>query len=296
MIRFSNDCKLDFACASGALGFTGKGWFWEQPFRWAGLLRPQDMTVVIKTLTCNPTSGNLVWWHPWTCVQPIGNGNWVNAVGLTNSGIFDWLVDCYDKVKKRKYKIALSVVLPIDNHEQCYMARVLNQIDMEYIEVNVSCPNGTNHNIQRTIEALNIVYNITRKPFVVKLSYHQAIDSNCVNAFSSCLGVEAIHVINTIEWSHLYSLRHSPLWADSPGGVSGPILKQYTLQAIKSVREVSELPIIAGGGISSLKDVYDFEAAGANAFSIGTLFLRQPWRPNQIIKAYRDNISKQAYP
>ena len=31
MIKLSNNHSFDFVVASGALGFTGKGWWWEKP-------------------------------------------------------------------------------------------------------------------------------------------------------------------------------------------------------------------------------------------------------------------------
>lgn len=88
MIRFSNGHAFEYMTASGALGFDGKGWPWEQPFRWTGLLKPSLFTSVIKTLTPGPIRGNLQWHNPTRCLRPIPHGV-VNAVGLGNPGI-DW--------------------------------------------------------------------------------------------------------------------------------------------------------------------------------------------------------------
>jgi hypothetical protein len=46
--------------ASGALAFDGKGWPWERPLVWLGLIKPELFTVVIKSLTRNPRRGNLL--------------------------------------------------------------------------------------------------------------------------------------------------------------------------------------------------------------------------------------------
>ncbi len=89
MIALSNDHVFTYMVASGALAFDGKGWPWERPLVWSGLIKPELFTVVIKSLTRNPRPGNLRWWKPWTCVRLIPGGA-VNKVGLTNPGIEWW--------------------------------------------------------------------------------------------------------------------------------------------------------------------------------------------------------------
>ena len=89
MITLSNGHRFEYMAASGALAFDGKGWPWERPLVWSGLIRPELFTVVIKTLTRQPRKGNLRWWKPWTCTRLIPGGA-VNKIGLTNPGIEWW--------------------------------------------------------------------------------------------------------------------------------------------------------------------------------------------------------------
>ncbi|HEY4504003.1 MAG TPA: hypothetical protein VJJ28_02755 [Candidatus Paceibacterota bacterium] len=86
MITLANGHKFKYMVASGALAFDGKGWPWERPLVWLGLIKPELFTVVIKSLTRTSRVGNLRWWKPWTCVRLIPGGS-VNKVGLTNPGI-----------------------------------------------------------------------------------------------------------------------------------------------------------------------------------------------------------------
>src|SRR5882672_8482445 len=109
MITFSNGHQVDFLAASGALGFTGDGYWWEQPFRRSGLLRPEEFTIVTKTLTYLPKVGNLRWWAPWRCVRLLGNGNVVNSVGLSNPGYKQWLHESYNQVVRKGYKVIVSI-------------------------------------------------------------------------------------------------------------------------------------------------------------------------------------------
>ncbi len=72
--------------ASGALGFAGKGWFWERPLKWLGLFNPSLFTVVIKTLTISPIKEKT---SVIRRVRIISNGV-VNAIRLENPGIKYW--------------------------------------------------------------------------------------------------------------------------------------------------------------------------------------------------------------
>lgn len=100
MINLSNGNEVDFLCASGSLGFCGDGWWWEQPLRWVGMLRPHEFTIITKTLTYRPCKGNLNMAKPWKCVQLIPGGV-VNSVGLTNPGYKNWIRDCWPIMKQK---------------------------------------------------------------------------------------------------------------------------------------------------------------------------------------------------
>lgn len=58
MIELSNGYKLDFLASSGALGYDGKGYWWEQPLRWIKLLDINKFTPITKTLTYAHREGN----------------------------------------------------------------------------------------------------------------------------------------------------------------------------------------------------------------------------------------------
>ena len=105
MITLANGHKFKYMVASGALAFDGKGWPWERPLVWLGLIKPELFTVVIKSLTRNPRPGNLRWWKPWTCVRLIPGGS-VNKVGLTNPGIEWWCKKVGPKLDFQKFPTA----------------------------------------------------------------------------------------------------------------------------------------------------------------------------------------------
>ena len=57
------------------------------------------------------------------------------------------------------------------------------------------------------------------------------------------------------------------------GGLSGEVLRPYTLDLIRIVRESwgAEIEIVAGGGVRDFKGVYEYLSAGANHVAIGSL-------------------------
>jgi dihydroorotate dehydrogenase len=286
MIVLSNGHKLDVACGAGALSFDGRGWPWEYPLRWTGLIRPDELTVVAKTVTLHPKAGNLRWWCPWRCVRLIPSGA-VNAVSLTNRGIAHWVFRSYPKAKELGYEIAASVQ-PTNEQEAQEMGEMLAPLDLAYVEFNYSCPNA-DHPVT---DAKALIDKLTLKsghPLLVKLSYDQAIDKRFVEMLDEHNKVEGVHAINAVPWRYVYPGHVSPLKKHVllDGGVSGSPIFGYTCRAVRSLRDTTRLPIIAGGGISALSHMLKLEALGASAFSIGTLFLRRPWEPRELIRRYR---------
>jgi dihydroorotate dehydrogenase (NAD+) catalytic subunit len=285
VIELSNGHRFEFQCGSGALAFDGRGWWWERPFFWFGIIDPTQFTIVAKTVTSQPCSGRLRWWHPWTCIRFIRGGT-VNAVGLTNPGIETWVDKYYPRAKASNINFAASV--ESDSFEDSFvLGTFLAELDIKFIEVNVSCPNiaktSTVCAMRQVIAGLH--KSAPRHPLVLKLSHKQARDLSLLDFIANNPHIEAVHVINVVPWDVLYPGTISPIesWTGVKGGVSGEPIHQLALQAVYNVKQHTDKPIVGGGGIYSSKAVDNFRHAGASAFSIGTLFLKQPWKPNQII-------------
>jgi dihydroorotate dehydrogenase len=284
MIKLSNDYEFDFACGSGALGFDGNGWPWEKPFKWLGLLDPSKFTVVIKTLTLEYVEGNLKLYKPWTSVRLLKNRSAVNAVGLTNPGLIYWIKQ-YHPIK---YNYALSLRVDTLGRAASIVSILhsFNILDMKYIEVNISCPNTASHILKETVNILEYFKKL-EIPLIIKLSLDQ-INKKYINEVDPY--VEAYHAINTVPWGMIFPKQKSPLGKykhQQKGGVSGPLIHDYAISAVKRLYFITDKPIIGGGGIDSFEAVERFRQAGANAYSIGTCFIYSPWKPNKIIKEYR---------
>lgn len=294
MIKFKNGHEMTFACGSGALAFTGKGWWWEAPFRWAGKLDPTKFTVVAKTITVQPAEGNLSMWHPWTCVALIGSKRTgekgaTNAIGLTNRGVDYWIDRQYPVAMNNGYKIAASIKMDSPAEADIFAAK-LGKLKLAYIEANPSCPNVENEQ-QKPAEMLKRLQH-SGHPIVLKLSWEQVQDREFIESVDGY--VDAYHAINTVPWNYMFPNRDSPIERyphGKQGGVSGTYLRRYAQWAVKHLKSITAKPVIGGGGIFCLDDVTALQLSGADAFSIGTCFLYYPWRPNRIIDDYEKFIA-----
>lgn len=290
MIQFPGH-TFDFCVSSGALAFDGRGWPWEYPFRWLGLIDPKQFVVVAKTVTLKPRVGNLSMLHPWTCVRTLPGMGTTNAVGLTNPGIHHWLEHDYPRAIRKGCRIAASVK-PESPDEAYQIKRLIRSCEMPFVEINMSCPNVPGHASDDMIEMLD-QFAGSKHPVVLKLSYDQ-VSREFIEKVDRY--VDGYHAINTVPWNLVYPEKKSPIEGYKhglKGGVSGPAILDFAVTSVIKLQSWTDRPVIGGGGIFSLEDVDEFHRAGAEAFSIGTCFLHRPWRPNRIVRQWRKIQSRQ---
>lgn len=286
MIRLFNGHEFDFACASGALAFDGRGWWWEKPLRLLGIIDPTKFTVITKTLTLKPLKGNLKMWCPWRCVSLIPGGA-TNAVGLTNPGLGYWWVRYYSWLK---YDTILSV-MPKEISEVGQMSGIINMATkLKGVQINASCPNvARNQSVKLICEIVLAAIKKWNHPIILKLSYADDYVRICKELDGL---VSAFELINTVPFHMVFPGKESPLQKyNLTGGVSGKPISSYALEALQKVKAAGvKTPIISGGGIMNLEDVLLRQKEGADAFVLGTVFLRTPWRPNKIMSSYRNKL------
>lgn len=194
---------------------------------------------VIGTFTHKPRSG-LILQILKTLRYDFQEKAWYNALGLRNPGIVEGL---------RRYKenqvLSIAAVEPQDYDH-------LNAIipTSTKLEINISCPNITH--FQDYLKGLPQF--ASRNP-IIKLSpqiNNEVIDYLIDNNFHH------FHASNTLKTFR--------------GGRSGSVLKPYTLQTIKYVRErLPNATIIAGGGITTKEDIDEYIQGGADDVSLGTV-------------------------
>lgn len=286
MITLSNGHKFEFCCASGALGYDGEGWWFEQPWKWMGLIDPSAFTIITKTLTYFPRKGNLNMWRPWQCVR-MGLGYVVNAVGLTNPGYQWWINGPYHHVKEKGYNVIVSL-MPESLQEAKDMATDLNPLDIAGVELNVSCPNVKHDSTEDWVCGMVEHFcKYTNHPVILKLSYNQPFVEICKRLDRK---VAAFDLINSVPWKMIYPYDKSPLHKLGGGGVSGTAIRVLSTIALLKVKKWVDTPVISGGGITSYREAALRFKLGADAVSFGTVFMKTPWRPNKIIRDLRESL------
>ncbi len=187
-------------------------------------------------------------------VRPINNG-WINNIGLQNPGI---------KSIKKFYSNKIYSIASIEI-EDWY--ELIEYIPKEAkLELNLSCPNVhqktviTDDQIKSYISKYNFI--------IFKLSPTNEIYTEIDKLVN--LGAKYIHIANTL-----------PV---EKGGESGERLKFFSLKTIINVRKkYPNLKIIGGGGIYLKEDIESYKKAGANHFSIASVWF-SPLRAIRLLK------------
>ena len=90
-------------------------------------------------------------------------------------------------------------------------------------------------------------------------------------------GFSAVHLCNTMPTPR--------------GGQSGSMLKSLSLKWVERSKQICpNMKVIAGGGIYTPQDVIDYHNAGADYFSLATIWFT-PWRVKKVVQQIK-NLDK----
>ena len=287
MIKLSNGHCFEYMAASGALAFDGKGWIWEVPLKWLGLINPLLFTVVIKTLTLQPRRGNLRWYNPFRCVRFL-KGGIVNAVGLTNPGINWWCQRIGPRINLKGPPLIGSILG--EPNELVELAKMLNGYPLVGLEINASCPNTTEDiltNIGRVIASCEAVKKVSRFPLLLKFS----VVHDFLKIVPKVQGLIEAFSINSVPWNLVFPGQESPLAKFGGGGVSGKIVQPYTWKMVGKLSVISSIPVI-GPSVWDFEDIATLRQFGASAISFGSVFIPYPWRPTLFAKRDQSQLTK----
>lgn len=230
--------------------------------------------ITVKGLTLEPRQGNPA---PRIAETPSGI---LNSVGLQNPGIQSFIIN------EMKFLRQLDTVILVNIagntiEDYCSMAEQICKVDIDLIELNISCPNVKGGGVAFGTHP-NMIFNITKqvkkyctKPLIVKLSPNTAnISENALAAQEG--GADGVSLINTILGMEIDVHSRKPLLGNITGGLSGPAIRPIALRMVWEVAKSVAIPVIGMGGIMTGEDVVAFMLAGATAVSIGTANLVEP--------------------
>jgi len=220
-------------------------------------IHPQGTISVTGSWTLNPRGNRL-----WSVVKSLRWNStakgWVNKLGLPNPGI----------------RVGLEKTLPIEvlsiaeinkgDFERMYDMIPTNQS----IELNLSCPNLDK---KLSWEGAKVFSSSREREWcIAKLSPTTTPEE--LEFVIEHLGFTQLHFSNTLP-----TIR---------GGMSGPVLREYTNDLIEVARERwgSSVEIIAGGGVREFGSVMNYLSNGADHISLGSVCFN-PFKLRKLLRS-----------
>ena len=189
-------------------------------------------------------------------------GGWTNKLGLPNPGIKVGL----QKTNRENEVLSIAEVKRGDFYE---LEKIIPQD--QNLELNLSCPN-----LEKVFswEGARVLLNSERKWCIAKLSPLTTPEE--LRFIIERLGFTQLHFSNTLPFG-------------DAGGISGPVLRSFTVELIEMCRKEwgESVEIIAGGGVRDLGAVMEYLAVGANHISLGSVCFN-PFVLRKLLRSIRN--------
>lgn len=250
---------------------------------YAPYYKPSELgAIAVKGMTLAPRLGNP---PPRIAETPSGI---LNSIGLQNPGV-DAFIERELPRLKSEGAVVIANISGSTIADYCKVAEKLSETDVDFIEMNISCPNvkeggvafGTN---AKTVHEITSQVKIhSKKPVIVKLSPNVTDITEMARA-AEAGGANALSLINTLLGMRIDIKTRRPILHNNVGGLSGPAVLPVALRMVWQVRRAVSLPLLGMGGISSADDAIEMLIAGADAIGVGTAMFANPYLPLQIIE------------
>ncbi len=214
----------------------------------------------------------------------------INSVGLQNPGVDKVISEELPKLRACFNKPIMANIsgFSIDEYRTC-CEKINKEHQVEFIEVNVSCPNVHNGGMsfgtspESAAEVTRAVKAVTDKPVFIKLSPNV---TDIVSIAKACeeAGADGISLINTLLGMKIDLKTRKPVIANKMGGFSGNAIFPVAVRMVYQVYEAVNIPIIGMGGVSRAEDVIELMLAGATAVEVGAANLVEPYACKNIIE------------
>lgn len=204
----------------------------------------------------------------------------INSIGLQNPGVPHFIK--HELPEMQKLGCATMANLggsTIETYEEG--ARLLEETSVDFIELNISCPNVKAGGIAYGIKAESAkevvarVRKCTTKPLIVKMSPNA---ENIVEMALACeeAGADALSLVNTFQAMAIDLQTRRPVFDNVFAGLSGPAIRPIALRMVYQVCKAVQVPVIGLGGIATANDALEFIMAGATAIQVGTANFMNP--------------------
>lgn len=223
--------------------------------------------IITKGTSLKPKSGNK---PPRVCETASGM---LNSIGLQNPGVEYFAEN--DLPFLRKFDTAIIVnACGSSIDEYVKLCKILNTLDIDGVELNLSCPNvkagciAFGNTYEGVKEVTSQVRKVLDKPLIVKLTPNVTNIAEIAKAVEDA-GADGVSLINTLLGMKIDINKRRPVLANNTGGLSGPAIKPVAVRMVYQVSQAVNIPILGMGGILNGEDAIEFMLAGAKAISIG---------------------------
>jgi dihydroorotate dehydrogenase (NAD+) catalytic subunit len=223
-------------------------------------------------------------------------GGILNAVGLQNPGVDHFIKEDLPWLKNQN-TVIIANIAGNTTEDYCQMAEKLSDSDVDFIELNISCPNVKSGGVQfgTSCESVGAITSAVKKhckkPLMVKLSPN-VTDIAEIAKSAECNGADVISMINTLTGMRIDINTGRPIIRNNTGGMSGPAVFPVAVRMVWQVANAVKIPIVGMGGISKWQDAVEMLMAGATALQIGTVLFNDPYAPIKINKGLNDFLDK----
>ena len=252
--------------ASGTFGFGGE---------YAGIVDMKKLGGISgKGLTLEGKYGNegeRLWETP---------AGLINSIGLQNPGVRHFIE--YELPGMKKLGPAVLANLggsTIETYEEG--ARLLDETNVDFIELNISCPNVKQGGLAFGIrakdaeEVVSAVRKVCTVPLVVKLSPQAESIPDMCKAVEAA-GADGISLCNTFQACAIDLEKRRPVFNNTFAGLSGPAIRPIALRMVYQVCRAVQVPVVGLGGIATAGDALEFIMAGAAAVQVGAANFANP--------------------
>ncbi len=237
--------------------------------------------IAVKGITLKPRGGN----KPPRIAETASGI--LNSVGLENPGI-DYFIST-ELPNLKKYNVPIIANISGNTIDEYRIMTEMLGSSVEFIELNVSCPNVREGGIAFGTKA-DSIYKVTdaskrisKVPLIVKLSPNVTDITKMAKA-AEAGGSDCISLINTITGMKIDINNRRPYFDNVIAGLSGPAIKPIALKMVWEAASQVSIPVIGMGGITSWQDAVEFFMAGADAVSIGTANFIEPYAPIKVLE------------
>ena len=211
----------------------------------------------------------------------------INSIGLQNPGVQHFI----DNELPQMLQLGCASMAnlggsTIETYEEG--ARLLDKTDIDFIELNISCPNvkagGIAYGVkaESAREVVSRVRKCTTKPMIVKLSPNA---ENIVEMALACeeAGADGLSLVNTFQAMAIDLEKRRPVFHNVFAGLSGPAIRPIALRMVYQVCGAVKVPVVGLGGIATAHDALEFILAGATAVQVGTANFMDPKACEKIV-------------